>query len=89
MNCKQFDMARIVPNTPCDEWARGRIVQVRVPGTWLGLPAWTTDPLLVTPDGAVCEMVCDEILRPIRDPGDDAVDETLQRIGAPQQPVEA
>lgn len=31
----------------------------------------------------VCTGLKDELLRPIRDPGDDAVDEMLLRVGAP------
>ncbi|MGN6518702.1 MAG: hypothetical protein ACTHK2_04675 [Dokdonella sp.] len=36
-----------------------------------------------TPFTGTCFAIADDLLRPIRDPGEDAVDEMLQRIGAP------
>jgi hypothetical protein len=87
MNCKPFELARVVPDLWVDEWARGRIVQVRVLGTHNGLPAWTTDPVLISPEGAICETVQDCILRPLRDPGDDAKDETLTWKNVPHKEI--
>lgn len=88
MNCKQGDLARIVPDLPSDEWARGLIVECWVLGTWKGLPAWKVEPALRTPNGQRVEMVSDCILRPIRDPGEDARDETLDWLPAPRREQE-
>lgn len=55
-------------------------------------PAWRYEgPLRCAPagrhKGVKLEAVGDHILRPIRDPGDDAVDETLLRVPSPSEPA--
>jgi hypothetical protein len=80
MNCKPGDLAAIVremlPGTPCG------LIGRHVTLTSLDLndayePSWNYDgPTLLTPYGFPAEVIPDRCLRPIRDPGDDAVDES-------------
>lgn len=76
MNCKPGDFAVVVNLTNDDlRPYLGRIVEVEsLVDEW----CWKTHPEL-EPGRAVY----DGALRPFRDPGEDAVDETLQRLPAP------
>ena len=82
MNCKPGDLAVIVRSSAGNE---GRMVQCLRLATsqeleeanFAPLPTWVLDQPLPTVLGAVVHMARDEALRPIRDPGDDATDETL------------
>lgn len=99
MNCQPNDLARIVSASHPDN--RDRIVTVGTDGErqrGTGLWMWWVEcptPLRVSGFGggalyAKRALVPDAWMRPIRDPGADAVDETLERVGAPatdQQPV--
>lgn len=93
MNCRPGDLAYIV--APFFSGGRGRVVQVvrtataedffarkinQMPSVWLCVGD------IVTQWGAYREtLIGDECLRPIRDPGDDAIDEILQRFPSPAQ----
>ncbi len=88
MNCKPGDLARIVaPYVPV---SRGRFVTVKraaknvehfaggVSFTNQDGPAWVCEGSVVLHDGVIerLTVINDECLRPIRDPGDAAVDES-------------
>jgi len=87
MNCKPGDLAVVVRTAP-DERNRhlGRIVPVlrlsKQP-TKYG-PAWEYEGDVLTTWGRV-PVIEDCALRPIRDPGDDAVDETLEWLDVPHK----
>lgn len=89
MNCKPGDLAVVVRSDAGNE---GKIVRcLRIVDGWLegldgsglGEPVWEVDRVLRACDGSEDNLINDSYLRPIRDPGDDAVDETLQRLPAP------
>lgn len=84
MRCKQGELAIIVKSFAGNE---GKIVRcVRYLGMlpWasgddmVAAPTWGIDQELSNRYGFFSRCICDDQLRPIRDPGDDAVDETLQ-----------
>lgn len=93
MNCRPGDLARIVDGGSYTD----RLVEVvRVHGLLPKYAAlgvlWFIKPIGFTPHD--CDMTPageflfpDNRLRPIRDPGDDAVDEVIQRIGTPHKEV--
>ena len=79
MNCKPGDLARYV-----GRWkhAHGMIFQILEPhptdpGAWIVAPRFPS-PRLGTGDS-----IWDHALRPIRDTGDDATDETLSWLPVP------
>ncbi|MNL15670.1 hypothetical protein D3C87_1366720 [compost metagenome] len=88
MNCKPGDLAQIV--APYDEKGRGHFVTVvrrakrreRLGGCDFvhasPVPGWVCDGSVPMWDGFIARrlVIADECLRPIRDPGDDAVDES-------------
>lgn len=89
MNCKPGDLAVIVGSLPAGRFLIGRFVEVieRAPDTQQG-PAWLVrlqneivNPL--TNERGIEGVAADCWLRPIRDPGDDAQDETLQWLPVP------
>ena len=95
MNCHPGCLARVI-NDPA---ARSiglvdRILKVTVTSGKAddGWPCWEYEgpPIQVPLLGAVLA-ISDAILRPIGNPGDDAVDEVLQRLGKPvtNEPVTA
>lgn len=84
MNCEKGDLAILVM---CDGSSFGRLVRcvtflgpqrvMRKSGEICSFDCWLIDPPL--PDHAnigMCQFAPDAWLRPIRDPGDDAVDES-------------
>jgi len=80
LNCKPDDLAVIVRTHASKGDLLGRIVRVKELREEItaGMgPTWTYEPQLVATDGRKIFRVNDCALRPIRDPGDDAVDETL------------
>lgn len=83
MRCKPFDLAVIVSIAIAkNEWARGFIVRVthldQEPGVW-----WLEKPIH-HPDGrSRFTRIEDTCLKPIRDPGDDARDQTLDWLPIP------
>lgn len=81
MNCRPGDLA-VVVKAKLDPNQLGKIVTVLEWDTlFLG---WKVSPPIIT-DGSPWMAVADHALRPIRDPGDDAVDEVIQRIGTPHK----
>ena len=86
MNCKQGDLAIVVEAHGSFRSAVGRIVRCEALSAKHSA-AWVVDPPLTIQVGIGhvlhCEAVGDECLRPIRDPGDDAVDETLSWVPVP------
>lgn len=94
MNCKPGDLAIVVKSTCGNEGKIVRCIRLATPveadrlGYWSG-PLWYTDVELMSQryNGMERRMVrsCpDKYLRPIRDPGDDAVDEMVERVGKPE-----
>lgn len=94
MNCKPEDLAVIVSATCAEN--RNRIVQILKPGGVCEYgPMWLVEcatPLTVMRPGLdgrwysfkeTRACVPDAWMRPIRDPGPDAVDEVIQRVGVP------
>lgn len=77
MNCKPGDLA-VVVRARFDPSHLGKIVSVVEWDDEAG--GWKVDPPIMTA-GIPWRAVADHALRPIRDPGDDAVDEMIQRIG--------
>ena len=87
MNCKPGDLAVIV-DTQDPRWLKdiGRLVNILEPFgdgvSWFISPV---DGRGFEMSGRVLQRMCeyDKNLRPIRDPGDDAQDETLQWLPVP------
>lgn len=90
MNCKPGDLAIVVAigvNPRCPPRV-GAIVKVgHASSVWP--EHWVLDPPVIDPADGCMVHVKDAHLRPIRDPGDDAVDETLLRLPSPRQEVTA
>ena len=84
MNCKPGDLARYVGSVSKNY---GRFVLVVSRNDFCdGTPGWETAPPLYMPDGRrFADCVADVLLRPIRDPGNDATDETLQWLPVPSR----
>lgn len=92
MNCKQGDLAVFVRSEAGNE---GKIVRcVRLNGLvpyWapnggvVDRWQWETDTYVVNAFGQMVNVANDDYLRPIRDPGDDAQDETLQWLDVPSK----
>lgn len=72
MNCKPGQLAMYVGE---DVALQGHIV-VCLHLFRPGMPAWVTEPALPLDDGEPALGVWDRCLHPIRDPGDDAADES-------------
>lgn len=77
MNCKPGDLAFYVGLDRSLHWRIVRCIQIHPASPLLREVFWVTDPQLpVAEVGRLSEAICDRALRPIRDPGDDAVDES-------------
>jgi hypothetical protein len=95
MNCKPGDLAVIVPGPPphfqADLDLIGTIVKVTqvvtVRSDVLGQcgAQWAYEGRRLYCDGMEVLALSDLILRPIRDPGEDAKDETLLWLGSPHK----
>lgn len=83
LNCKPGDLARIIHHPTLPEYADRIVRCVRTHVHPRGRIGWIIEPRL--PCG--CDVVADDLLRPIRDPGDDAVDETLTWLPSPVKEV--
>lgn len=87
MNCKQGDLA-IYKGEDRSCW--GRIVRCislhPLCSRHFGIPHWVVDPPLPRTENPseLAVAVADCALQPIRDPGEDATDEMLQRLGKPE-----
>lgn len=89
MNCKEGDLCVVVvPGRPAD----GMIVRCvkylgfGFIGTSVGVKSkhvWELDRAVPAFDGKPTKVSQDDVLRPIRDPGDDAVDQTLEWLDVP------
>lgn len=91
MNCRPGDLAIVVQvRIPEGLHNLGKVVRClsTTKGPISGLPCWRTDPPLTT-TGTRQAVVRDAHLRPIRDPGDDARDETLEWLPVPSRETEA
>lgn len=80
LNCKPGDLAIVVRGRPTHNL--GSVVRVirLAQDAW---EIWEYEGRLTNTRGGRITGIGDECLRPIRDPGDDAVDETLAWAGAP------
>ncbi len=93
MNCKPGDLAMVVNSTCGNEGVIVTCLEYIGLMNWHGRdyrpkarPTWRIDRELPAFDGCHVGPFCkDEILRPIRDPGDDAVDESLAWTKTPTQ----
>lgn len=98
MNCKKDDLAIVVRSFTGENL--GKIVRclrlANPEDLWLHNvgydgPVWLIDQTLICRSlanlnyFAEVPLVPDEILRPIRDPGEDATDEMVQLLGKPQE----
>jgi hypothetical protein len=95
VNCKPGDLAVIVFCPRGAEHLLGRMVRLTVrapdcpPVPWRpevdARPSWCYEgERLTLRSGTVVEKLNDCCLSPIRDPGDDAIDEMLLRVGMPE-----
>ncbi|WP_422096874.1 hypothetical protein [Variovorax sp.] len=90
MNCQPGDLARVI-DTPGTRHVGHVDRFLRLTESYTGprgVACWLYEgPMLrcMCPCGSPIESFADEVLRPIRNPGDDAVDETLLRLPAPTQ----
>lgn len=88
MNCKPGDLAVAIKSEAGNE---GRIMTcIRFLGSvrgYFGDDYWEVDRSLPGKFGNMEPIFRDSGLRPIRDPGDDATDETLLWCGAPTKEV--
>ena len=87
MNCKPGDLAVIVKTTPVGSFLLGRVVHVLPP---YGDDEWVVrldKPIINPTTGAIGNEgpAPDKCLRPIRDPGDDATEETLTWLPVPSR----
>lgn len=87
MNCKPGDLAIVVRTGPKSVGCLGAVIRVTKLGTnptGRG-PAWEYKPTLRNADGEPILWANDSCLRPIRDPGDDAQDESFRWAPAPEK----
>ena len=92
MNCKPGDLAQVCRVTAKEtEWMLGCVVRCASLDVRNGRPGWMLEHPLEEPDPGIWawHWVADDCLRPIRDPGDDAQDETLQWLPVPSEGVPA
>lgn len=81
MNCKQGELAVIVKASPHQRREIGHICRILQPVTRPSdnAPGWHFEP----PTALGNDCCVDEFMRPIRDPGDGAQDESLQWVPSP------
>ena len=92
MNCKKDDLAIFVKSAAGNEGKIVRCVRLASQADLNSVrfidtegPVWVIDRLLLDNRGRHVALAKDESLRPIRDPGDDAVDEMVQKLGKPEE----
>lgn len=89
LNCKPGDLARVMPNQETiEQGCVDKIIRVlqTVPHMFTGKPCWLYEGPLFRCQcgcGGIVTALADYVLCPIRDPGDDAVDEVIIRLGKP------
>jgi hypothetical protein len=76
MRCKPQDLAVVVEGFPVENI--GRVIRVTQSFTMLGEVLWRYEGQLEGPNGSQARAVADDCLRPLRDPGDSARDESLE-----------
>jgi hypothetical protein len=78
VNCKQGDLAVVVmvDGHPVLERFIGSIRRVKIIVTAWDGPAWTYEGRRFKAKGQTCQAIPDRWLRPIRDPGDGAIDQS-------------
>lgn len=77
LNCRPGDIARVVTRGPFQD----KLIRVTcVNGFYRGRAIWDYEPPYFECLGGQQNWFFDDVLRPIRDPGDDAVDETLRNL---------
>lgn len=81
MNCKPGDLAVIVRSLTGNDWAIGRVIRVTTLSGESGV--WHLEVPLFGPRGRPYILIEDYCLKPLRDPGDDARDETLSWLPVP------
>jgi hypothetical protein len=99
MNCKPGDLAIIVDSDAGNEGLIVRVIQLdyhssslptvdrkgkRIPPT----PYWEIDRYIQDFEGGLHKTIADFQLRPIRDPGEDAKDQTLEWLPVPSKEKE-
>jgi hypothetical protein len=99
MNCEKGDIARVVGLPYPVSEVNDRLVRLSELIVFEGVPYWRFeqavkfrarstfsyfDSTFMEGEAMVLEGLNDAFLRPIRDPGDDAVDEMLLRVGVPE-----
>jgi len=92
MNCKQGDLAIIVKSRAGNEGKIVRCLKLTgikpyfgVDGSLRDVWEWEIDSFVVNAGGKLVNYAPDDQLRLIRDPGDDAQDETLQWLDVPSK----
>ena len=84
MNCKPNDLARVVSNSETRFYGLvDKIVRVVSLYEFQGQQLWALGEPIYCIFGRHVLGIADELLRPIRDPGDDAVDEMVLKVGNP------
>ncbi len=97
MNCKPGDLAIIIASSAGNEGKIVRCVRLIKAKDYWYKPSgqryedatWEIDRLLPDYAGQLGRTIGDSQLRPIRDPGDDATDETLLWLPVPSRETEA
>ena len=99
MNCEKGDVARVVGLPHAVSEVNDRLVRVAELFVVEGVPYWRFEQgvkfharstfhffgrTFTAGEALVLDGLNDTFLRPIRDPGDDAVDEMVQRVGLPE-----
>lgn len=87
MNCEKGDLAIVIgiPETRrAAPHVIGKIVKCVYPFELFGMACWAVDPPFILENGNQAGMY-DVGLLPIRDPGEDARDETLQWLDVPSR----
>lgn len=84
MNCKPGDLAVVIKTEDTEKAGTvDKVVRVQSHFRIQGVDYWKLAQAVKGRGSLMFEGLADHILRPIRDPGDDAVDETLQWLPAP------
>lgn len=89
MNCKPGDLAVVTRGMSAGKFCTCLRLVTHEEAMKLGYrtdldgPMWLTDTMFVSTWGDFDELMFDDWLRPIRDPGDDATDETLEWLPVP------
>lgn len=88
MNCKPNDLCRVLHNpvTALGGIADRFVVVTVLDENQCADPAWLIQGgAFLTVQGFRVQCIPDKWLQPIRDPGDDAVDEMVSKVGTPEE----